>query len=647
MRLFIAEKPKVGRALAAHFGIIKNCDGYIETKQGLVGWCSGHLIGQAMPPAYGYTSFPGDPASLPIIPSPWKSVENKASEGLIRTLKALIHRADVTEIIHAGDAEREGQLIVDEILEMLGNRKPVKRLWINATNPTAIEKGLASMKSNDDYKNLYAAAVARERADWLVGMNLSRVACLIAGRGVFSAGRVQTPVLALIARRQREIEKFVARDYYVPAIKVHTDKGDVVLEWVGDPKDPSRKFFDKADAQKLLEGLPKTVTLKVERTSEQTPPPLPFHLATLQQWASKSLGISPTETLNRAQTLYLDGALTYPRVDCAYYPEEEWPDARRILPKLASVVAEAAKASPALKSRAWNTKKITSAHYGLMPTDKVPSNLPPALQPIYDIVSRSYIAQFYPNLQKAKTRILTTFQDNAFHVIGSITTDPGWTVVMPVASKDKTLPNIENDTVGTVIGTELVTRTTTPPQPYTQGNIVTAMVNIASTIDDPVARKYLNDADGLGRASTRDQIVPTLMDKGYIELTGGKDKTLHVTEKGFALLEYVPKIVADPVMTALWERDLNKIDRGELTYDAFYADIVKNIKMWVSEGLTRVKSGVVWVTDKKEATTSGGGPPKPPTTGKGKGGSKTGGARKKAPGAKSTKSQKGAVLASI
>lgn len=600
MRLFITEKAGVGRILGEHFGIVKKGENFIESKAGYITWCRGHLLGAAMPGAYGFSSFPGSPSDLPIVPKEWKVEISEDTKKLLETIRSLVNRKDVTEIVHAGDSEREGQLIVDEVLTHIGNTKPVKRLWVNAYNPSAIDKGMQALEDNEKRKTLYMAALARERADWLVGMNMSRLACMIAGTGVYSVGRVQTPVLALIAKRQKEIENFVSKDFYVPEIKVKHEKGAIVMEWAGHPE--IDRIYDPAVAKEILAKVPQKVELRVETKAESVPPPLPYCLATLQVWASKAVGISPSETLERAQELYLGGYITYPRVDCEYYPEEEWKDAKKILPGLKKYVPEAEKATPALKSRAWNTKKTEgNAHYALMPTEKVPANLPAGLQPLYEAIAKNYVAQFYPNLQLSRTKISTETDKHIFATSGKIVIDPGWTVVLGGNDKDTVLPPAKTGDSAVVTEKNVLSRKTSPPKPFTQGNIIDAMRNIVRYLEDnPLAKKYLGDKDGLGRPSSQAGITDTLLKRGYIELGSGKDKTLVVTKKGFNLLDIVPEDVKDPIMTAFWERDFDRIEKKEITLDSFLENLAKTLKAWCSNGIPRIRQGVVWQSDAKQ-----------------------------------------------
>lgn len=597
MRLYITEKKRTGKPIGDLLGLIKDHGNYLETKDGLVTWCRGHIVSSASPAAYGVKSFPGRPSDLPIIPQKWEHVIAEDTKALFDNIKALVARPDVTEIINASDADREGQLIVDEVLLLIGNKKPVKRLWLNAINPTDFKKAMDTMKDNSTYQNLYQAALAREQADWIVGMNMSRLACMISEKGVYSVGRVQTPVLALLAKRQKEIEEFVPVKYFVPSITVKVPAGTFQMEWAGE-----ERFYKREDAQKVLDLCHGEVVLKVDSKNEAVPPPLPYCLSTIQAWAGKNIGISPKETLERVQSLYEDGYVTYPRVDCEYYPEEEWSNGRSILPKLSKLLPVASGATPGLKSRAWNDAKVT-AHFALMPTESVPGgSLAPGLKPIYEAIARQYVAQFYPNLLQTRTSVSTKCGEEPFKATGRIIVDPGWSIVFDKkVDKESSLPKMNSGDIGEIVHATLLAKETSPPAPITQGGIILVMKNIVRYIDDPLAKKYLQEADGLGRESSRATVVQTLLDRGYVELTGkGVDKTLSVTKKGLDLLNIVPEEVKDPILTALWERDLDKISKGTLKHEDFSKSIAEDIAKWCEEGKKKIRVGAVWVSDKPD-----------------------------------------------
>lgn len=596
MRLYIAEKPKLGISLAQHLGILKQEKTHIKTKDGsIVAWCRGHILSQVKPDAYGAPSFPGTPESLPIIPNVWQKNIVDEVKNLYETIKNFVNSKEITEIINVGDAGREGQLIVDEVLERIGNKKPVYRLWLKAQNDEGFKKALLGLIDNKKKRNLYESALARERADWLVGMNMSRLASLIASEGVFSVGRVQTPVLNLIATRQKAIDSFVPVTYYVPIATVSTANGSFEAELSTEDR-----ITDKNIAQNVVSSIMHSnIILKVSNTKEKKSPPLPWCLDSIQPWASKTIGIQPKMTLSHIQALYENGYVSYPRTDCEYYPEEEYPARVSMLKKLNVWVPEAANADSTIKTRAWNSSKITD-HYALMPTSKIPgvSDLSGHSKQLYDAISRLYVAQFYGDLILSVLEVSFLTNGHKFSARGKAVLDKGWTVVWPIGIQETKLPVLTDGMPGKIISVKIAERQTSPPVQFTEGTIITAMKNIVRYIDDPVAKKYLADTDGLGRTSSRADLIPDLQNRGYLELVGSsKDKTLKVTEKGFKLLSIVPKIVKDPIMTALWERDLDSISTGKISLDEFLKSIIKDIQEWCNDGKKKIDVSKKWKGD--------------------------------------------------
>lgn len=592
MKLIIMEKPKVGRAVADYLGVTKTHSNYIETKQGIVAWLRGHVLEQAPPGAYGAGRFPGPPEDLPIIPKKWILNVCEDTKGLLENVRTLASRKDVTEIINGGDPDREGQMLVDEVLEFIGNTKPVKRLWLNATNPSAMDKAFSEIKSNNQYKNLYHAAIARSRADWLVGMSMSRLSCLIAGTGVFSIGRVQTPVLALIAARQKERENFVVKDFFVPILTVKTEKGSFQAEWSGS----SDSKLDQKTAEAIAKGAKNAnVVLDVTKKKEKMLAPMPWSLSSLQVWAGRNLGLKPAETLKQVQSLYEEGYVTYPRVDCEYYPEEEHKNSRKILNLLsADRIKEAKNADYSLKSRAWNTAR-TTAHHAIMPTDKVPGKtIGPIANGIYEAIAKVYVAQFFPPLLMDTVKIQFEAAAEPFSANGKTLTDPGWSTVWPLKLRETTLPDVDTGDKGLVTDSRVDARQTKPPELFTVSGIIAVMKNVAKYIEDKEAKKILNENDGIGTEATRAEIIEKLLKREYVVLEGkGTDKSLFVTEKGFKVLDMVPNRVKDPVMTALWERELGKISKGDYSLEAFMSGIEKELTEWCETGKTKIKGSYV------------------------------------------------------
>lgn len=411
MRLFIAEKPSVGRALAAVLpgkaiprGPEKSPPTHIEVGNDVVTWAFGHLLEQAQPEDYSesYKHWTFD--ALPIIPFQWKMKPRADAGHQLAAIKNLLASAD--EVVNGGDAGREGQLLIDEILEYFECKKPVRRLWLKAMDEASVQAALADLRDNTDYNNLRASAEARARGDWLVGMNLSR-AYTLAGRqkgfdGVLSVGRVQTPTLALVVNRDLEIENFRPKDFYTVTAEVGGADRPFSAKWKPSadlPLDDDGRLLDKgladACAAKVTGATGHVVTFESE--NKETPAPLPYSLSALQIAANKAFGLSAQDVLNIAQALYEAKITTYPRTDCQYLPLAQHAAAAQILAGLPAEYADLVKqADPSRKSAAWNDKKLEGHdHHGIIPTGQDASHLAGNEKAIFDLVARSYIAQFF------------------------------------------------------------------------------------------------------------------------------------------------------------------------------------------------------------------------------------------------------------
>lgn len=582
----------MARVIANFFGVVKNGNNYIETKAGLVTWMYGHILEQAPPEAYGANRYPGKIEDFPIRPKTWKLDVKKDTEGLFKSIKELVFRKDVDIIVNGGDPDREGQLLVDEVLGYVGNKKTVKRLWLNETSDSAVKKAVASLEPNSKYENFSLSARSRSKADWLVGMNMSRLAALVAGTGTYSVGRVQTPVLNIVAMRQKERENFVSKKFWVPVLTVDTPKGSFKVEWRGD------RMLSEEDAKLIIKGIVGgNVHLDVEKKKEKVAPPLPWSMTGLSGWAGKTMGLKPSQTLAYVQTLYEEGYVTYPRVDCEYYPEERYPASKFIVPNLVKHIPSAANADLTLKSRAWDTSK-TTAHHAIMPTDKIPNRLDQNHLQIYLAIAKVYVAQFFGPLVMDSTTISFESAGEKFSVTGKIIVDKGFTEVWPSGIKEVVLPDVANGSMGHVSGGVAEERKTSPPPAFTASSLGVAMKNIARYIDNKEYKKLLSDTDGLGTEATRPAIIDGLLKRGYLieEDTKAKSKPLIVTQKGFDLLNIVPEPLKDPVMSALWEKKLTAVYEGRLSEDDFINDVMAELSKWCDDAKKKIKGNYVWET---------------------------------------------------
>ncbi|HOX52907.1 MAG TPA: DNA topoisomerase 3, partial [Fibrobacteria bacterium] len=547
MRLYIAEKPSVARVLAAELGQTKKGDGWLQCGSDFVTWAFGHLLEMAMPEAYnpGFAKWRAE--DLPIVPTDWKMLP-KNDEGAKKQLE-LVGRMlkAATEVVNAGDPDREGQLLVDEILEAHGYTGPVKRFWVSAQDAVSIQRGLAALKDNEEFRGFAEAAIARGRADWLIGMNLSRAFTLSARRGgadktLLTVGRVQTPTLAMVVARDREIEAFQAVSYITITAQFQHANGPFKGRWKpkeGQPGlDEQGRLVDPELAKAILKEITgKTGIVTSVKTEEKSdPPPRPFSLATLTFAASKRWGYGAEDVLKAAQNLYESKLVTYPRTDCEYLPESQHADAGAVLSAMKTTFPSLAKlvdaADPKRKSRAWNDEKLT-AHHGMIPTQHRgnPGTLPEIEQNLYQLVARTYLAQFYPDHQYLATAVQVQVEGHDFAANGRVVTEAGWQKILkpeePDEKKDddegpQLLPAMaENDAVKCLKG-EKKEKKTKPPPRFTEGTLVKAMENVHKAVEDPELRKLLKEEDGIGTPATRATIISELKRRRYLE--SKKDK---------------------------------------------------------------------------------------------------------------------------
>ena len=440
MRLFIAEKPSLGRAIAHYLPTAGKPVGspatHLVCGSDVVTWCFGHLLEPVDPEGYDprYKAWSCD--TLPILPEQWKLEPRKDALGQIKAIRGLLK--ECSEVVHAGDPDREGQLLVDELLDYLGNRKPVRRIWLAALDEASVRKALADLRDNARYAGLKAAAEARQRGDWLVGMNLTR-AYTLAGRrqgydGVLSIGRVQTPTLALVVNRCLAIEAFVPKDFFTVEARIATAPGAFVATWrPGDdvPVDEAGRVLDRriADAVRAkVDGQPARVT-RFEAKVHDQPPPLPYSLATLQQAANRRHGLGAQAVLDVAQELYEARLASYPRTDCPYLPDSQRAEAERVLSGLPAAYAELVRqADLALRSPAWNDAKVT-AHHAIIPTGEAHRNLSERQRQVYDLIVLAYLAQFFPPYRYRETRLQLDVAGEVFAATGRTPVAPGWKAV--------------------------------------------------------------------------------------------------------------------------------------------------------------------------------------------------------------------------
>jgi DNA topoisomerase-3 len=607
--LYIAEKPSVGKAIAENLGAsiqpVKGTRGptHLIVGNKIVSWAFGHILEQGNPEDYD-ASFAGNwtksSTRLPIIPEKWILKPVESSKEQLGVLKKLVSGASV--VVNCGDPDREGQLLIDEVLVYLNSNKPVKRVLPNALDNTSIRKALAAIEDNAKYRGLYESGLGRQRADWMVGMNLTR-ACSIANQrsgmsGVLSVGRVQTPTLAMIVRRDNEIEAFKPQTYFSMQASFEHPRGAYTGKWKPSPTqkglDSEGRLVDESVAQALVAAVSgksgKVLDYKVEDGSMS--PPLPYSLSTLQAKASQLFGMSAQRVLDVCQSLYeTHKVATYPRTDCQFLPRSQFFDAPDVLKAISSLDSEisglAKGANPKIQSKAYNDAKVT-AHHAIVPTGNANyGRLSPDEEKIFRLIVKQYLAQFYPDFTYKQTSVTTEAGGQNFTSSGRTPVDFGWRKVFGAdkgaddvpADDEQLLPAMAKGDSVKCKKVSAEKKQTKPPARYTEGTLIRAMTNVHELVDDPEQKKKLREVKGIGTEATRASIIETLKKRQFVEIKQGK---IVSTTAGRDFIAALPKEITDVAMTAVWESALDKVESGSYRLD----DFMKYQAKWL-EKLTR------------------------------------------------------------
>lgn len=584
--LVIAEKPSVGRDIARVLKCTKNGNGCIEGDKYIVTWGLGHLVTLADPEDYDKKYKEWKMEHLPMMPESFKLEVIKQTGKQYNAVKTLIHRNDVGEVIIATDAGREGELVARLILKKAGAKKPLKRLWISSVTDKAIKEGFENLKDGKEYEPLYDAAMCRAEADWLVGINATR-ALTCKYNAQLSCGRVQTPTLAIIAKREDDIQNFVPKPYY--GLKARNK--ELTLTWK-DAKSGSMSSFQKERMDGILKAVygKEAVVVQVKKTPKKTMAPLLYDLTELQRDASKRYDYSAKETLNIMQCLYENHkVLTYPRTDSRYLSEDIVPTLKERL-KACSVgpyrtLAGKLINQPIPSKPFYVDNSKVSDHHAIIPTEQFVdlSHMTIDERRIYDLVVRRFLAVMYPPNEYEQTSIVAEIADEPFVAHGNVVKQEGWKVVYESGSdifddseehddKSQNLPEFkEGDRISGLTFTMTEGKTKSPAH-FNEATLLSAMENPVAYMEskDKAMAKMLGETGGLGTVATRADIIEKLFSSFLLEKKG---KDILLTSKAKQLLELVPEDLKKPELTAGWEMKLSQIAKGSLKRDVFMKDI--------------------------------------------------------------------------
>jgi len=587
--LVLAEKPSVGKDIARVLGCRGGANGYIEGTKHIVTWALGHLVTLADPEEYDKNYKSWDINHLPIMPKELKLTVIPQTSKQYKTVKDLLLRKDVSEIVIATDAGREGELVARWIIEKAKCHKPIKRLWISSVTDKAIREGFSNLKNGRDYQNLCDSAKARAEADWLVGINATR--CLTTKfNSQLSCGRVQTPTLAIIVKREEEIRSFVPQPYY----GMVADAGTFRLTWTDGN---SSRCFDKAKIENILgqiKGMNQATVTEIDKTIKKKYAPQLYDLTELQRDANKRFGYSPKETLSIMQKLYEEHKiLTYPRTDSRYLSSDIVPTLPERLracavPPYAKMCHHVLRGSIRLGTNYVDNAKV-SDHHAIIPTE-TPVNLM-ALndreRKVYDLVATRFLSVFYPPFEFENTSLKLKIGNERFTAKGKVVISQGYKAVYSGDDDDDddgsgSLPSLKRFENIPIKSVKLTEGKTSPPSPFNEATLLSAMESPGKYMEtrDKALAETLEKTGGLGTVATRADIIEKLYDNFSIEKRGNE---VYSTSKGRQLLQLVPKDLKSPALTGNWEQILANISKGKAKKDIFLQDIRKYTGMLIKE----------------------------------------------------------------
>ncbi len=594
-KLVICEKPSVAQSIGKVLGATKRCDGYLEGGGYVVSWCVGHLVELAQPEAYGETYAKWRLEDLPILPEKWRYQVSASTKKQFQILKDLMGRDDVDSLVEATDAGREGELIFRLVYHQAGCKKPFERLWISSMEDAAIREGFASLKPGTEYDALYEAALCRERADWIVGINATRLFSCKYGP-TLNVGRVMTPTLAMVCVRETAISGFQSEPFFTVQLAPEGFMAN------------SERMKEKTEAERIAEDCRSvgTATVKsVERKDRTEKPPALYDLTSLQRDANRQLGFTAKQTLDYTQSLYEKKLVTYPRTDSRYLTE----DMAGMLPGLVEMVQKKCGIAPDVPTpvnaaQVINGKKVTD-HHAIIPTKTLETadlaELPAGEKAVLNLIAVRLVCAVGDSCRYTETSVTLECAGHEFRTKGRTVTDLGWKAYAATASDDDKpeddappVPVLSEAAELPLVKVELKEGKTSPPKRFTEDTLLQSMESAGvEDMPEDVERK------GIGTPATRAAIIEKLVQKGFIERRGEKKtKALVPTDRGNALLAVVPEQIQSSAMTAEWEEKLLGIEKGEYAPDAFMREITGMVTDLV-ENYETVKGVDMFMPDSK------------------------------------------------